>query len=137
MIGSSGAHGPLRTGNSRLGAASGITDPASLTRRIRDAGCKVAGVDRDESGDPPIGRRQAISSRLPHVDVWPASEGKDEYDGAAVSRWARESRAGHVADWNAVDQVGQSPCRVRGEQMMRGECERWHVVHPPYRTPTH
>jgi len=58
MIGSSGARGPLRTGHGRLGAASGVTDPPSLTRRIRDGGYEVAGVDRDESGDLPIGRRR-------------------------------------------------------------------------------
>jgi hypothetical protein len=112
--------------------------PSKPHPRIRDAGCKVARVDRDESGDLPIGRRRAISSRVPHVDVWPAGEGEDEHDGAAVSRWARESRAGHVADWNLVDQVGESPCRVLGEQIMRGERERWQVVQPavPAHQPT-
>jgi len=65
MIGSSGARGPPRTGHGRLGGASGIADPPSLTRRIRDGGYAVAGVDRDESGDLPIGRRRAISSCPP------------------------------------------------------------------------
>jgi len=130
LIGSSGA--PWTAANRTQSARRRLWNYRPSKPHPPNPRCRlqVAGVDRDESGDRPIGRRRAISSRVPDVDVWPAGVGKDEHDGAAVSRCARRSHAGHVADWNPVDQVGESPCRVLGEQMMRGERERWRVIQP-------